>query len=69
MSIKKMDFLKFGDDLYRMIPPIPSETERGGVIASPKETTDTVEIKLGDNGKLYAPKYPAIQITTWEADD
>ena len=58
MSIKKMDFLKFGDDLYEMTPPVPSETERGGIIASPKSSTETVEIKLGDDGKLYAPKYP-----------
>ena len=58
MSIKQTDFLKFGDDLYALIPPVPSETERGGIIASPKSSTDTVEIKLGDNGKLYAPKYP-----------
>ena len=58
MSIKQTDFLKFGDDLYALIPPVPSETERGGIIASPKSSTETVEIKLGDNGKLYAPKYP-----------
>ena len=69
MSIKQTDFLKFGDDLYALIPPVPSETERGGIIASPKSSTDTVEIKLGDNGKLYAPKYPDLTNTNKSITD
>ena len=58
MAIKKTDYLKFGDDLFEIVPPLPSGNDRGGIIASPKESTDTVEIKLGDDGKLYAPAYP-----------
>lgn len=55
---KKTYYLKFGDDLFEIIPPFPTEEERGGIIASPKESTDTVEVKLGGDGKLYAPAYP-----------
>lgn len=53
MAIYKTDYFKFGENLYELVPPLPSETDRGGVIASPKESTDTVEAKLGDDGKLY----------------
>lgn len=58
MAVKKTEYIKFGENLYEIIPPLPSGTDRGGIIASPKESTDTVEIKLGDDGKLYAPAYP-----------
>lgn len=58
MAIKKTEYLKFGENLFEIIPPLPSGTDRGGIIASPKESTDTVEIKLGSDGKLYAPAYP-----------
>lgn len=58
MAVKKTEYIKFGENLYEIIPPLPSGTDRGGIIASPKESTDTVEIKLGVDGKLYAPAYP-----------
>lgn len=58
MAIKQTEYLKFGENLYEIIPPLPSGTDRGGIIASPKSSTDTVEIKLGEDGKLYAPAYP-----------
>lgn len=58
MAIKKTEYLKFGENLYEIIPPLPSGTDRGGIIASPKESTDTVEVKLGGDGKLYVPTYP-----------
>lgn len=58
MAIKQTEYIKFGENLYEIIPPLPSGTDRGGIIASPKQSTDTVEIKLGDDGKLYAPAYP-----------
>jgi hypothetical protein len=58
MAIKKTEYIKFGENLYEIIPPLPSGTDRGGIIASPKESIDTVEIKLGEDGKLYAPAYP-----------
>lgn len=58
MAVKKTEYIKFGENLYEIIPPLPSGTDRGGIIASPKESTDTVEIKLGGDGKLYAPAYP-----------
>jgi len=35
----------------------------GGVKASPKLETDTVEAKIGENGKLYVPGYPTIPET------
>lgn len=53
MSILKTDFLKFGEDLYEVVPPTPSEEDRGGVIASPATEAETIEAKLGDDGKLY----------------
>lgn len=58
MAVRKTEYIKFGENLYEIIPPLPSGVDRGGIIASPKESTDTVEIKLGDDGKLYAPTYP-----------
>lgn len=59
MSIKKTDFLKFGEDLYEVIPPAPSEEDRGGIIASPVTEAETIEAKLGDDGKLYVGADPA----------
>ena len=58
MAIIKTNYLKHEDDYYEIIPPIPTESERGGVVASSKSSTDTVEAKLGDNGKLYVSEYP-----------
>lgn len=58
MAIKQTEYIKFGENLYEIIPPLPSGTDRGGIIASPKQSTDTVEVKLGDDGKLYVPTYP-----------
>lgn len=36
-----------------------SETALGGVKAAPAGEGDTVEVKIGEDGKLYAPAYPA----------
>ena len=58
----KTEFLKYRDNetgveqLYEVIPPAPTETDRGGIIASPKTAEDTVEAKLGADGKLYVPE-------------
>lgn len=60
MAINKTDYLKFGENLFEIVPPAPSETERGGIIASPRTETDTVEAKIGDDGKLYVPEYPIV---------
>ena len=38
--------------------PQATETNLGGVKASPKTDNDTVEAKIGADGKLYVPTYP-----------
>ena len=37
-----------------------SETALGGVKAAAKEETDTVEAKIGADGRLYVPTYPVV---------
>ena len=58
MSHYKVDKFKFEENTYEVIPPSPTTTERGGIIASPKTDNDTSEVKLGSDGKLYAPYIP-----------
>lgn len=55
MAVNKTEYLQFGEELYEVIPPAPTETERGGIIASPKTDDENAEVKLGVDGKLYAP--------------
>lgn len=49
----KTNYIKHEGELYEVIPPTPTETERGGIIASPKKASDTTEVRLGADGKLY----------------
>lgn len=44
--------------------PQATETNLGGVKASPKTDNDTVEAKIGADGKLYVPTYPEQNETT-----
>lgn len=37
-----------------------SKTKLGGIKANSKAETDTVEVKIGSDQKLYVPTYPAI---------
>lgn len=37
-----------------------SETALGGVKAAAKEETDTVPVKIGEDGILYVPAYPVV---------
>lgn len=57
MKIEKINYMQKGKDsetYYEVIPPAPTSTERGGIIASSRnKDTDTVEAKLGEDGKLY----------------
>ena len=53
----KTNYIKHGEELFEVIPPTPTETERGGIIASPKTDDENVEVKLGEDGKLYVPAY------------
>lgn len=39
--------------------PLATSGARGAVIAATKGTGDTVEVKIGSDGKLYVPAYPA----------
>lgn len=55
MSIK-VEKLEFEGSQYEVIPPAPTSTERGGIIASTKTDDYTTEAKLGSDGKLYVPK-------------
>lgn len=55
----KTKYIKLPDgNIYEIIPPAPTETERGGILASTATDADTVEVKLGSDGKLYVPTYP-----------
>lgn len=74
MTALKTKFLKYIDSvtneehLYEVIPPAPTETERGGIIASPKTDLDTAEAKLGEDGKLYVNA--SVQIPAdWNQND
>lgn len=58
MSILKTDYLRYKDNTYEIIPPVPTETERGGIIASAKTEIDTIEVKIGSNGKAYVSASP-----------
>lgn len=58
MDIKTKGFNMPDGNTHIFIPPSPTETERGGVIAK-KRTTENVEVVVGDDDKLYVPEYPA----------
>lgn len=58
MDIKTKGFNMPDGNTHIFIPPSPTETERGGIIAK-KRTTENVEVVIGDDDKLYVPKYPA----------
>ena len=40
--------------------PVASASKTGGVKASAKSAGDTVEAKVGTDGKLYVPTYPVV---------
>lgn len=40
--------------VYDIIPPLPTESVRGGILAK-KRTTENVEVAIGEDGKLYVP--------------
>ena len=74
MTALKTKFLKYIDSvtneehLYEVIPPAPTENDRGGIIASPKTDLDTAEAKLGEDGKLYVNA--SVQIPAdWNQED
>ena len=52
----KVDYIKYDGNYYKMIPAAPSSTERGGIIAELKDESYTVEVKIGNDGKLYVPE-------------
>ena len=54
MDIKTKGFNMPDGNTYIFIPPSPTETERGGIIAK-KKTTENVEVAVGDDDKLYVP--------------
>lgn len=57
----KVNGLKLSDgNVAEFIPPVPTESERGGLISEEKDEDYTVEVKLGKNGKLYVPTYPQV---------
>lgn len=43
-------------------------TKLGGIKASPKLTTDTIAVRIGDDGMLYIPKYPNVYMTQADKD-
>lgn len=54
MDIKTKGITIFNGDTHVFIPPSPTETERGGIKAKAK-TTETVEVVVGNDDKLYVP--------------
>lgn len=44
--------------------PIAKENELGGIKASPKTENETTEVKIGEDGKLYAPEISKIRMAT-----
>lgn len=54
MEKKTHGFTMPNGDTHVFIPPAPTETERGGIIAKEK-TTESVEAAVGKDGKLYVP--------------
>lgn len=54
-------FEVYADDgtsiIYDIIPPSPTSEHRGGIIANTKTANDTVEVKIGEDGKGYVPTY------------
>lgn len=54
MDIKTKGFTMPNGDTHIFIPPSPTESERGGIIAK-KKTTEDVEVVVGDDDKLYVP--------------
>ena len=52
--------LKINGEIYDIVPPSPSNEVRGGIKASSKEDTYTVEVKVGSDDKLYVPTYPTL---------
>lgn len=59
------------DDIvtYTAINVVASENIYGGVKASAKSDIDTVEAKIGTDGKLYVPEYPIVNSYTQEEID
>lgn len=49
--------------------PMATETSLGGIKAASKTDAETIEVKLGSNGKLYVPPTIADSITSIEVDD
>lgn len=47
-------FISDNGDEYDFVPPSPTEEYRGGIKAK-KKTTETVEVVVGDDDKLYVP--------------
>lgn len=62
----KVEHLIHENTRYEVIPPLPTTTERGGIIASPKTEEDTIEVKLGNDGKLYVPPSTEVLEVTQE---
>ena len=54
MDVKAKGITMPDGNTHIFIPPSPTQTERGGVIAK-KKTTETVEVAVGEDDKLYVP--------------
>lgn len=54
MDVKTKGITMPDGNTHIFIPPSPTQTERGGVIAK-KKTTETVEVAVGEDDKLYVP--------------
>ncbi len=50
---------------------VATETNLGGIKSAEKGETETVEVKIGEDGKLYVPTYPAVlefPVAAYQAD-
>ena len=64
------NFLVYTDEGWKSalsalyVLPLATANTRGGIKAAPKAGTDTVEVKIGTDEKLYVPTYPVIPNVT-----
>ena len=65
MATIKAEKFRFGNDDYEFIPPLPTETDRGGIIADTKDNTYTNEVRVGKDGKPYTKSSSGLVLCDW----
>ena len=68
MATLKAESYNIDNNDYQFIPPLATETERGGFLASPKDDNYTEEVKVGRDGKFYTKPSTGATFVVWEED-